>query len=78
MEEKNKLLSSNPALLQLYKDLVMTEVVTSEEFWAQHASQYMQAQKGQTQEIGMRFTNKKQLVNKLSVFKCFQVYRELF
>lgn len=53
LEEKNKLLSSNPALLQLYKDLVMTEVVTSEEFWAQHASQYMQAQKGQTQEIGV-------------------------
>lgn len=30
----------------------MTEVVTSEEFWAQHATQYTQAQKAQTQEIG--------------------------
>lgn len=31
----------------------MTEVVTSEEFWTQHASQYSQAQKAQTQEIGV-------------------------
>lgn len=30
----------------------MTEVVTSEEFWAQHATQYTQAQKTQSQEIG--------------------------
>lgn len=30
----------------------MTEVVTSEEFWAQHASQYTQKQKQPPQEIG--------------------------
>ncbi|KAK9891589.1 hypothetical protein WA026_015549 [Henosepilachna vigintioctopunctata] len=53
LEEKNKLLSSNPALLQLYKDLVMTEVVTSEEFWNQHAVKYTQKQKQQPQEIGV-------------------------
>ncbi|XP_018331842.1 general transcription factor IIH subunit 1 [Agrilus planipennis] len=53
LEEKNRLLSSNPALLQLYKDLVMTEIVTSEEFWAQHASQYTKAQNTQPQEIGV-------------------------
>ncbi|KRT85684.1 hypothetical protein AMK59_2815, partial [Oryctes borbonicus] len=53
LEEKNKLLSSNPALLQLYRDLVMTEVVTSEEFWAQHATQYTKAQNAQVQEIGV-------------------------
>lgn len=53
LEEKNKLLSSNPALLQLYKDLVMTEVVTSEEFWSQHAAQYTQKQKQQPQDIGV-------------------------
>lgn len=52
LEEKNRLLSSNPALLQLYKDLVMTEVVSSEEFWAQHAPQYIKAQKFQPQDIG--------------------------
>jgi transcription initiation factor TFIIH subunit 1 len=55
LEEKNKLLSSNPVLLQLYKDLVMTEVVSSEEFWAQHASQYTQKQKQQPQDIGLWF-----------------------
>lgn len=53
LEEKNRLLSSNPALLQLYKDLVMTEVVSSEEFWAQHAPQYIKAQKFQPQDIGV-------------------------
>ncbi|KAG5879297.1 hypothetical protein JTB14_021955 [Gonioctena quinquepunctata] len=53
LEEKNKLLSSNPALLQLYKDLVMTEVVSSEEFWSQHAQQYTQKQNQQPQEIGV-------------------------
>lgn len=41
LEEKNRLLSENPALLQLYKDLVTSEVVTSEEFWANHAKPYM-------------------------------------
>lgn len=53
LEEKNKLLSTNPTLLQLYKDLVITEVVSSEEFWAQHAPQYTQKRKQQPQEIGV-------------------------
>lgn len=53
LEEKNRLLMSNPALLQLYKDLVMPEVVTSEEFWSQHALKYTQNQKQQPQEIGV-------------------------
>ncbi|XP_044737269.1 general transcription factor IIH subunit 1 [Chrysoperla carnea] len=53
LEEKNKLLSSNPALLQLYKDLVITQVVTSEEFWSQHAQQYTKAQSQPKQEIGV-------------------------
>lgn len=53
LEEKNKLLSNNPALLQLYKDLVMTEIVTSEEFWNNHATKYTQKQKQQPQEIGV-------------------------
>lgn len=55
LEEKNRLLSTNPTLLQLYKDLVMTEVVSSEEFWTQHAQQYTQKRKQQPQEIGMFF-----------------------
>ncbi|XP_066257280.1 general transcription factor IIH subunit 1 [Euwallacea similis] len=53
LEEKNKMLSSNPTLLQLYKDLVMTEVVSSEEFWAQHAQQYTHKRKQTNQEIGV-------------------------
>lgn len=53
LEEKNKLLSSNPALLQLYKDLVITQVVTSEEFWSTHALQYTQASIAPKQEIGV-------------------------
>lgn len=52
LEEKNQMLSSNPKLLQLYKDLVMSEVVSSEEFWTQHALQYTQKRKQQPQEIG--------------------------
>lgn len=55
LEEKNRLLSTNPTLLQLYKDLVMTEVVSSEEFWTQHAQQYTQKRKQQPQEIGLFF-----------------------
>lgn len=53
LEEKNRLLSTNPTLLQLYKDLVMTEVVSSEEFWSQHAVKYTQKRKQQPQEIGV-------------------------
>lgn len=40
LEEKNRILSENPNLLQLYKDLVITQVLTSEEFWATHANDY--------------------------------------
>lgn len=53
LEEKNRLLQENPSLLQLYRDLVITQVVSSEEFWAQHAVEYMQAKKVQQQEIGV-------------------------
>ena len=37
LEEKNRMLSENPGLLQLYKDLVITNIITPEEFWSQHA-----------------------------------------
>lgn len=52
LEEKNRILSEHPHLLQLYKDLVITQVLTSEEFWGSHAKQYTQ-QKAQKQEIGV-------------------------
>jgi transcription initiation factor TFIIH subunit 1 len=48
-----RLLSENPSLLQLYRDLVMTHVISSEEFWSQHALQYMQKQQNQKQDIGI-------------------------
>ncbi|XP_054268650.1 general transcription factor IIH subunit 1-like [Macrosteles quadrilineatus] len=53
LEEKNRLLSENPGLLQLYRDLVITQVISPEEFWAQHASQYTQKQNNQKQEVGV-------------------------
>lgn len=52
LEEKNRILSEHPHLLQLYKDLVITQVLTSEEFWSSHAKQYTQ-QLAQKQEIGV-------------------------
>ncbi|BES99055.1 Transcription factor [Nesidiocoris tenuis] len=53
LEEKNRLLSENPSLLQLYRDLVMTEVVTSEEFWASHASAYLNKNSHTKQPVGV-------------------------
>lgn len=53
LEEKNRILTDNPHLLQMYKDLVITQVLTSEEFWSTHAKQYTQEQKGQKQDIGV-------------------------
>nr|CAD7438020.1 unnamed protein product [Timema bartmani] len=53
LEEKNRLLSENPALLQLYRDLVITQVISPEEFWSQHATQYTQKQQAQKQEVGV-------------------------
>ncbi|XP_055921397.1 general transcription factor IIH subunit 1 [Eupeodes corollae] len=53
LEEKNKILSENPNLLQLYKDLVITQVLTSEEFWATHAKEYTAKKNAKKQEIGV-------------------------
>lgn len=53
LEEKNRLLTDNPALLQLYKDLVITKVITSEEFWESHAKKYTQKESTQKQDIGV-------------------------
>ncbi|CAB3374326.1 Hypothetical predicted protein [Cloeon dipterum] len=53
LEEKNKLLTDNPTLLQLYKDLVISKVITSEEFWAQHAPKYVKENVGNKQPIGV-------------------------
>ncbi|KAG9280809.1 general transcription factor IIH subunit 1 isoform X1, partial [Astyanax mexicanus] len=34
LEEKNKMLQEDPVLFQLYKDLVVSQVISAEEFWA--------------------------------------------
>lgn len=46
-------LQEHPMLLQLYRDLVIPQVISSEEFWSQHAAEYTQAKKIQRQEIGV-------------------------
>ncbi|XP_014213223.1 general transcription factor IIH subunit 1 [Copidosoma floridanum] len=53
LEEKNRILQEHPVLLQLYRDLVITQVITSEEFWTQHAPQYTQAKQVPKQDIGV-------------------------
>uniref|UniRef100_A0AAG5DMG0 General transcription factor IIH subunit 1 n=1 Tax=Anopheles atroparvus TaxID=41427 RepID=A0AAG5DMG0_ANOAO len=53
LEEKNRILTENPSLLQLYKDLVITQVLTSEEFWARHAKDYLNKEEKVKQDIGV-------------------------
>ncbi|XP_017472869.1 PREDICTED: general transcription factor IIH subunit 1 isoform X1 [Rhagoletis zephyria] len=53
LEEKNRILSENPNLLQLYKDLVITQVLTSEEFWATHAKEHAMKNVNKKQDIGV-------------------------
>ncbi|XP_037716883.1 general transcription factor IIH subunit 1 [Drosophila subpulchrella] len=53
LEDKNRILVENPNLLQLYKDLVITKVLTSDEFWATHAKDHALKKMGKTQEIGV-------------------------
>lgn len=60
LEEKNRMLSENPALLQLYKDLVITNIITAEEFWSQHA--VPAKSKGATGDGGGSSTSKSQEV----------------
>lgn len=53
LEEKNRILSENPHLLQMYKDLVITQVLTSQEFWATNGKKYTDAQNIKKQDIGV-------------------------
>lgn len=54
LEQKNKLLTENPKLLQLYKDLVISKVLTSEEFWQIHGKDLQNIQNASSkQEIGV-------------------------
>ncbi|KAJ9590600.1 hypothetical protein L9F63_016370 [Diploptera punctata] len=53
LEMSKRIVDGDPSLLQLYRDLVITHVISSEEFWSQHALKYMQKQHYQKQEIGV-------------------------
>jgi len=53
LEEKNKTLSENPTLLQLYKDLVITQIISPEEFWLNHAADYVKQKSEVKQEVGV-------------------------
>lgn len=53
LEEKNRTLSENPGLLQLYKDLVITQIISAEEFWSGHAASYMKEKQAVKQEVGV-------------------------
>ncbi|XP_064634667.1 general transcription factor IIH subunit 1-like [Lineus longissimus] len=52
LEEKNKLLQSNPEMLQLYKDLVVSGVITADEFWANRANKQGSGNTG-GQDVGV-------------------------
>lgn len=54
LEEKNRILSENPHLFQLYKDLVITQVLTSDEFWNTHAKEHALKKTNKKQSIGKR------------------------
>jgi hypothetical protein len=41
-----RILMNNPALLELYKELVINRVITADEFWATHAPQFLSVVKG--------------------------------
>lgn len=53
LENKNKLLTENPKLLQMYKDLVISQVVTSEEFWKIHSKELTLKGIATKQDIGV-------------------------
>ncbi|OWF54756.1 general transcription factor IIH subunit 1-like [Mizuhopecten yessoensis] len=55
LEEKNRLLQESPELFQLYKDLVVSGVITAEEFWESRADQLSNIGKneGSKQSVGV-------------------------
>lgn len=47
MEEKSRILSEDPSLYQLYKELVISNVITAEEFWSNYAAEKRMEMKSQ-------------------------------
>ncbi|XP_070565728.1 general transcription factor IIH subunit 1-like [Ptychodera flava] len=52
LEEKNRMLQEDPELFQLYKDLVMSGVISADEFWSNRTSNQTSSQKAQ-QDVGV-------------------------
>jgi len=48
LEEKNRMFQEDPELFQLYKELVVSKVISAEEFWANHKDKATQAPAGAT------------------------------
>lgn len=59
VEDKHRILMENPDLYQLYKDLVTTDVISSEEFWSQVAAFRLNPQSGMVKSVT-------ELINSLS------------
>lgn len=53
LEEKNKILAEDPVLFQLYMDLVVSQVITSEEFWANFTKCKTNVKNSIAQEVGI-------------------------
>ncbi|XP_036400000.1 general transcription factor IIH subunit 1 [Megalops cyprinoides] len=55
LEEKNRMLQEDPVLFQLYKDLVVSQVISAEEFWANRLSMNTldHPLSGSKQEVGI-------------------------
>lgn len=54
LEEKNRILAEDPELFQLYRDLVTSQVISPEEFWASHTPQNDRlGGSGSSQDVGV-------------------------
>ncbi|XP_006814889.1 general transcription factor IIH subunit 1 [Saccoglossus kowalevskii] len=53
LEEKNRMLQEDPELFQLYKDLVMSGVISADEFWANRTVNSTGSQNTQHQDVGV-------------------------
>ncbi|CAK8676549.1 general transcription factor IIH subunit 1-like [Clavelina lepadiformis] len=53
LEEKNKLLQTDPELFQTYKDLVVSGVITPQEFWNSHAAKLPTSDSPAAQNVGV-------------------------
>nr|CAB3251307.1 general transcription factor IIH subunit 1-like [Phallusia mammillata] len=52
LEEKNRLLQTDQDLFQTYKDLVVSGIITAEEFWNSHSSK-LPSEVGSMQKVGV-------------------------